>query len=91
MDLLERLLGLGENRGRGKKQGLGDDISETVGNISRWILGCGCLLIAGVILLGVLLVAGVINFGDQAVLVIIVFATIIVAIASLIRTGLAGG
>lgn len=81
MDILERLLGMNERRQRSELPGL-------LGTLSRWLVGCSCLLVGAVVAGLVLLLAGVISFGEDAVTVIIVMATIIVAVASLIRTSL---
>ncbi|RPI93019.1 MAG: hypothetical protein EHM39_13160 [Chloroflexi bacterium] len=83
MDILDLLLG-GSNRRRRRDDG----ISGLVGNLSRWILGCGCILVAVVVVGLIALLAGIISFGEDAVTVIIVVLTIIVAVASLIRTSL---
>jgi len=85
MDLLELLLGRGRSRGRSRG---GEELTGILGALSRWIFGCGCLLVAAVIAGLILLLAGVVSFGEDAMTVIIVVATIIVAIASLIRTSL---
>jgi hypothetical protein len=90
MDLLEELLGLrGKQRGKRDNGGIGDDISDTLRGISRWIIGCGCLLVAGFIALIVLLLAGVIEAGEEFVVVLIIIGAIIAAIASIIRNSLA--
>jgi hypothetical protein len=81
MDLLDMLLGRG-NRGRR------DELPGILGLFSRWIVGCGCILLAIVIGGLILLLAGIVSFGEDAVTVVIVVVTIIVAIASLIRTSL---
>jgi len=69
-----------------------DDRFERVpgllGRLSRWMVTCSCLLTALVIAVFALLLVGVISFGEDAVTVVIVFVTIIVAIASLIRSSL---
>jgi hypothetical protein len=65
-----------------------DDLPGIFGFFSTWILRCGCLL-ATLLILGILLlVFGVISFGEDAITTIIVFATMIVAVASLIRSSL---
>lgn len=64
------------------------DVSDSIGAVSRWIVGCSCLLVALVVAGLMLFLAGVVSFGEDAVTVVIVIATIIVAIASLIRTSL---
>jgi hypothetical protein len=83
MDLLDLLLG-GRNRRRRRDDGIG----ELVGNVSRWVMGCGCIIVALVVLGVVLLLAGIISLGDNAITGIIVVITIIVAVASLIRTSM---
>jgi hypothetical protein len=81
MDLLDMLRGGGSRRRR-------DELPGIFGLLSRWLVGCGCLLLAAVIGGLILLLAGIISFGEDAVTVIIVVVTIIVAIASLIRSSL---
>ncbi len=81
MDVLERLLGVNQRRQR-------DELPGILGLVSKWLVGCSCLLVGAVVAGLVLLLAGIISFGDDAVTVIIVVATIIVAVASLIRTSL---
>jgi hypothetical protein len=89
MDFLEELLGLGR-RGRGGRDNIADDIGDTIRGVSRWIISCGCLLVAGLVLLIALFVAGVISVGDEVILFAIVVITAIVAIASLIRNSMTG-
>jgi hypothetical protein len=82
MDFLDLLLGRDKKRRR-------EELPGILGTISRWLVGCGCLMLAAVIGGVILLLAGIINFGGQnAVTVIIVVVTIIVAIASLIRSSM---
>jgi hypothetical protein len=81
MDLLDMLLGKGSKRRRQELPGI-------FGLVSRWLVGCGCLLLAAVIAGLILLLAGIISFGEDAMTVIIVVITIIVAIASLIRSSM---
>jgi hypothetical protein len=81
VDLLERLLGLDDRRG-------GDGIGGLISSISRWIMYCGCFMALGVVALIALVVGGIINFGADAMTVIIVLATIVVAVISLLRTSL---
>ena len=81
MDLLDMVLGRG-------KRGRRDELPGILGLASRWLVGCGCLLLAAVIGGVILLLAGLISFGEDAATVIIVVVTIIVAIASLIRSSL---
>lgn len=65
-----------------------DDLPGVFGFFSRWIFRCGCVL-ATLILLGILLlILGVVSFGEDAITTIIVFATMVVAVASLIRSSL---
>jgi hypothetical protein len=90
MDLLEELLGLRGNRGRRRDSGgIGDNISDTLRGISKWIIGCGCLLVAGLIAGIVLLLAGVIEAGEEFVVILIIIGAIIAAIASIIRNSIA--
>jgi hypothetical protein len=82
MDFLDLLLGKQGKRRR-------EELPGILGAISRWLVGCGCLLLAVVIGGVILLLAGIISFGGQnAITVIIVVVTIIVAIASLIRSSM---
>jgi hypothetical protein len=82
MDFLDLLLGKGGKRRR-------EELPGILGLVSRWMVGCGCLMVAVVIGGVLLLLAGIINFGGQnAVTVIIVVVTIVVAIASLIRSSM---
>jgi hypothetical protein len=81
MDLLDLLLGKGSKSRRQELPGI-------LGLFSRWLVWCGCLLLAAVVGGMILLLAGIISFGQDAVTVIIVVLTIIVAIASLIRSSL---
>jgi hypothetical protein len=82
MDFLDMLLG---REGKRRRQ----ELPGILGLVSRWMIGCGCLVLAAVIGGAILLLAGIINFGGQnAVTVIIVVVTIIVAIASLIRSSM---
>jgi hypothetical protein len=90
MDLLEELLGLrGKNRGRRRDDGIVDNISDTVRGITKWIIGCGCLLVAGFIALIVLMLAGVIDAGEEFVVILIIIGAIIAAIASIVRNSIA--
>ncbi len=79
MDFLEGLFG--RDRGR-------DNVSGFIRSFSRWIIGCGCLLVLVIVGAIAALVGGIISFGESAVTVIIVVVMIIVAIASLIRSNL---
>jgi hypothetical protein len=81
MDFLDLLLGREGKRRR-------EELPGILGAISRWLVGCGCLMLAAVIGGVILLLAGIISFGQDAATVIIVVITIIVAIASLIRSSL---
>ena len=82
MDFLDLLLGREGKRRR-------EELPGILGLVSRWMIGCGCLLLAAVIGGVILLLAGIISFGGQnTVSVIIVVVTIIVAIASLIRSSM---
>ncbi len=78
MDILEMLLG----RDRKKSTGFLDGLLRSFG---KWVVGCGCLVVAASIAGIFFLLATV---GDKALSVILVVATIVVAIASLIRTSL---
>lgn len=79
MDFLEGLFG--RDRGR-------DNVSGIVRSFSRWIIGCGCLLVLLIIGAIAAVVGGIISFGESAVTVIIVFVMVIVAIASLVRSNM---
>ncbi|HML20861.1 MAG TPA: hypothetical protein PKD09_04385 [Aggregatilinea sp.] len=77
MDILETLLG----RDRPRDSGLFDRL----GNLSRWIIGCGCLLVVAIVAGVALLVAGVVQLGDQAIPLLIVIGVIVAAVFSLVR------
>lgn len=81
MDFIERLLGI---------DGRGDSITDIIRGISRWILGCGCIIVLLIIGGVVMLVSGMITLDSHAMSVILVVGTIIVAVASLIRTSIEG-
>lgn len=87
MDLLEDLLGLGGNRDNRRRgdSGILDGISDTIRGLSKWIIGCGCLLIAALIAGIIFLLTGIIEAGEGFVVVLIVIGAIIAAIASIIR------
>jgi hypothetical protein len=82
MNILEDIL-----LGRGRRQRR-EELPGFVGTLSKWIAGCGCLLVAAVVAGLILLMAGIISVSQNAMTIIVVIATIIVAIASLIRTSL---
>lgn len=86
MDIVDMLLGriLGKERKRREHE----ELSGVLGVFSKWILGCSCLLVAFFVGGIMLVIAGVVSVGHDAVTVLIVIATIIVALASLIRTSL---
>jgi hypothetical protein len=79
MDLIDLFLG------RGKRFERADGL---LGWLSRRMISCGCLLAALVLLGAVLVITGFVQVSDNALTVVIVFITIIVAVASLIRTSL---
>ncbi len=79
MNLIDLLLGRGDRYQR---------VPGLLGGLSRWLVSCSCLLTALVLLGVVLVLGGFISVGESAITVVIVFVTIIVAIASLIRTSL---
>lgn len=79
MDFLEPLFGRDWGR---------QDVGDIARSFSRWIVGCGCLLMLLVVAAIAAVVGGVISFGESAVTVIIVFVMIIVAIVSLFRSNL---
>jgi hypothetical protein len=72
------------------KQRTDDGIPGLIKGFSRWIIGCGCMVLMLIIAGIVLLAAGTIQLSEQAVLIVIVFITILVAVASLIRSSLGG-
>jgi hypothetical protein len=80
MNLIETLLG------GGKKQRQRQELPGILGAFSKWIVGCSCLLVGAIVAAVIMLLAGIISFGQDAMTVIIVVATIVVALASLIRT-----
>jgi uncharacterized membrane protein len=82
MDLIEMLLGGGNNR-RNR-----DELPGILGAFSKWIFRCGCLLLVLAIMGLVLLVVGIVPVGGNLVTTAIVVVTIIVAVASLIRASL---
>ncbi len=79
MNLIDLLLGRGDRYQR---------VPGLLGGLSRWLVSCSCLLTALVLLGVVLVLGGFVSLGESAITVVIVFVTIIVAIASLIRTSL---
>lgn len=79
MDVIDLLLG------RGKRFERADGL---MGWLSRRLVSCGCLLAALVLLGAVLVITGFVKIGEDALTLVIVFVTILVAIASLIRTSL---
>lgn len=79
MEIIDLLLG------RGKRFERADGL---MGWLSRRMINCGCLLAALVLLGVVLVVTGFVQVGQDALTVAIVFITILVAVASLIRTSL---
>jgi hypothetical protein len=78
MEILDMLLGRDKKKSDGFLEGL-------LRSFGKWVVGCGCLAIAGLVAALAFLLATV---GNQALSVILVVATIVVAIASLIRTSL---
>lgn len=77
MEILEILLGRQALSSRG-----------ILGGATRWVVGCGCLMLVVAVAGIVLLIAGIINFGESALTVIMVFAMIVVAVISMIRSSL---
>ena len=65
-----------------------DDLPGVFGFFSKWIMRCGCLLATLVVLGVLLLVLGIVRFGEDTITIVIVFVTMIVAVASLIRSSL---
>jgi hypothetical protein len=79
-NLLDAILGRKKNR---RDDGIVGDLLGTVG---RWVRTCGCLFVlalAGVI---VAIAMGVIKLTNDQITIVIVFITMVVATASLIRT-----
>lgn len=74
MEILETLLG-GSRRGSG-----------LTGRFSRWIVSCGCVLVAAIMLGVALLIVGVLRIGTDSANILMVVLMIIVAVASLIRS-----
>lgn len=83
MDLLDLLLGRSK-RSSGGQGGLFD----LIGDVSKWVIGCGCALILLIVGGIALLIAGVVHLGDTAIMVIVVVVAVVVAVASLIRNSL---
>jgi hypothetical protein len=79
VDLIDLLLGRSDRRER---------VPGFVGQLSRWLVSCSCLLTALVALGVVLVLSGFITLGESAITLVIVFLTIVVAVASLIRSSL---
>jgi peptidoglycan/LPS O-acetylase OafA/YrhL len=80
VDLLDLILGRRRRRD--------SDLSGVLGFVSRWLAACSCLIVSAIVLLIVLIAGGVIAVGGDTVTLVIVFVTIIVAVASLIRTSM---
>jgi hypothetical protein len=87
MEILEELLGL---RRRRRRESLGGEIAGTVQGVSKFVVGCSCAVLLGVIALVGLLVVGVLDFGGQGVMVVVVLVVGVVAVISLIRSNLSG-
>jgi len=77
---------LGEILGSRSRRGGNNDFFDTLRGASRWIVGCGCALVLGIILIIVLIVGGAIQLGGDALTVGVVLVMIVVAIISLFRT-----
>lgn len=82
MDFIFDLLGIGGG------DGILNDIPEMIGGVIKWIVRCGCLLVLFLIGAIGLVILGVLEFGDNAITIMVVVLTMIVALASLIRTSL---
>ncbi len=80
LDLLEALLGRERNRV--------DGLFDRFGRFSRWIIGCGCLLVVAIATGVALLIAGVVQLGEEAVPLVLVGIVMIAAVVSLIRSQL---
>lgn len=75
MDFIESLLGGNDRRND-------FDIADLIRMFSRWILSCGCLIVLAVVGLGY----WVVSQGEDVITVGVVLITMVVAIASLIRS-----
>ncbi len=75
MDLLEVLFRRDDRRSN-------FDFADLIRMFSRWIMGCGCLILILIVAAGY----WVVNQGEDVITVGVVIATMIVAIASLIRS-----
>ncbi len=84
-ELIDLILG-GRNRRRRRESGIGEEISQTISGVTKFLIGCGCILVAAIVAGIILLVGGVITLGDKAIVVLVVVGMIIVAVASLIRS-----
>ncbi len=80
-ELLDAILG--RNRRNRRDDGFLGDLLGTVG---RWVRTCGCLLVLAIVGAIVAIAAGVIKLTNDQITIVIVFITMIVATASLIRT-----
>mgnify|MGYP000843538764 CR=1 FL=1 len=85
MDFLESLLGLNDRR-RG-----GGSILDTLGDLSRWVIGCGCAIVLAIVAGIALLIFGVIRLGEEALVVLVVIGMVLAAVVSLVRISLGGG
>ncbi len=65
-----------------------DDLGDVVGMGMKWLVRCGCLLLALIIGLILLLIFGVVQLGANGPTTIVIIITMIVAVASLIRSSL---
>jgi hypothetical protein len=88
-DLLENLLG-GRDRRRRDAPGLDDEIGGLLRGVTRWIIGCGCLLILAVVVVTGVVLVSVGEFGDEALVIVVLAVMTIMGIISLARLSLAG-
>jgi uncharacterized membrane protein len=81
MDFIEMLLGRDTNKRI-------DDLGDVIGSGMKWLLRCGCLLLALIIGGVMLIIFGVVQLGENGVTTVIIIITMIVAVASLMRASL---
>lgn len=75
--------------GRSRRQRSGDGLfGDLLGTIGRWVRTCGCIVILAIIVAVAAVAGGVVKLTDDQITIVIVFITMIVAVASLIRTSM---
>jgi len=77
VEILETLLGRNDRRDD-------FDFADLIKMFSRWIFGCGCLAVVAIVAAAF----WVVNQGENAITVLVVVITMIVAVASLIRSSM---